>query len=58
MPDRNKVIEVFESCVERGDCIGCPYEEQYKRAKQEGHWHCPLYDDAISLLKRDSANDT
>lgn len=47
MPDREKVLLALEHHKETAVCNGCPYAEDDDT--QEGY--CPVYDDAIALLR-------
>lgn len=47
MPDREKVLKALEHCKDSAVCDGCPYET----VGQAAGWHCPIYDDAIVLIR-------
>ena len=51
MPDREKVLKALEYHKETAVCNGCPYAE-YSNTP-EGY--CPVYDDAIALLREQEA---
>lgn len=47
MPDREKVLKALEHHKETAVCNGCPYA----RDADTPEGYCPIYDDAIALLK-------
>ena len=49
MPDREKVLNALEHHKETAVCNGCPYAED----KDTPQGNCPVYDDAIALLRED-----
>lgn len=51
MPDREKVLKALEHHKETAVCNGCPYAEDSDTAQG----YCPVYDDAIALLKEQEA---
>lgn len=54
MPDREKVLKALEHHKESAVCNGCPYAGDDDTV--EGY--CPIYDDAIALLKEQEPEHT
>ena len=51
MPDRVKVIKALAHHKETAVCNGCPYAED----DDTPQGYCPVYDDAITLLREDDS---
>ena len=47
MPDVEKIIKALEHHKDTWVCNGCPYEDD----PAVGNGKCPVYDDAIALLR-------
>ena len=53
MPNREKVLKALEHHKETAVCNGCPYAEDNDTTQG----YCPVYDDAIALLKEHEKPD-
>lgn len=54
MPDREKVLKALEHHKETAVCNGCPYAGD----DDTPQGNCPVYDDAIALLKEQEPQET